>query len=117
MKMFILTLFLFLLMLFLIVTNAIYINRMTSELDERVERLSPFGSARCEAEVVDLQKHWQKQVDLASLSASFLVVDHVSEQIATMLACTRCGDLYGYQTALALLTDAIDDLRRMEGIG
>ena len=116
MKMFFLTLFLFILMLFLIVTNAIYINRMTSELDERIECLGDVRSPRCADDVAALQKYWQRQVPLASLSASFFAVDRVTEQISLLLVAAENRDLCGYRSALAMLTDAVDDLRRMEGI-
>ena len=117
MKMFFLTLFLFILMLFLIITNAIYIKRMTSEMDDRIERLSDVHSSQCVKEIAALQKYWEKQMPLVSLSASFFAVDRTTEQLSLLLVAAKNQDLYGYCSALAMLTDAVGDLRRMEGIG
>ena len=35
---------------------------------------------------------------------------------AVLSACAACGDLFGYRSALALLQDAIGDVRRLEKI-
>ena len=57
---------------------------------------------------------WEKEVGWVSLSVSFPVFDRVSEQVALLHAAAVCGDLYGYRAAIALLYDAVDDMRRLE---
>ena len=97
-----------------IVANYFYINKVADTLNEQLDSLPAVGEDGCEEEVKRLLDYWETQMDMVGLSVSFTTVDRVNEQVTVLLACAACNDVYGYQTALALLRDAIGDMRRLE---
>jgi hypothetical protein len=48
------------------------------------------------------------------ISVGYPTVDCVSEQAAVLCASAEGGDEYGFQIALTLLRDAVEDIRRLE---
>jgi len=114
MRSFIISLVLAVILLSCIVTNNLYINRLSDRMLEQLDALPPVSDSECVALARKLLEDWDKQVDYVRLSVGYAVVDRVCEQATTLLACAECGDLYGYQTAMALLRDAIGDMRRLE---
>ena len=94
--------------------NYIYINRVADRMNERLEKLPDITNDACVTAVKELLEYWDAHADTVCLSVAFNTVDRVNEQATTLLACAECGDVYGYQTALALLRDAIGDMRRLE---
>ena len=114
MRSFIISLVLAVILLSCIVTNNLYINRLSYRMLEQLDALPPVSDSECVALARKLLEDWDKQVDYVRLSVGYAVVDRVCEQATTLLACAECGDLYGYQTAMALLRDAIGDMRRLE---
>lgn len=95
--------------------NSAYINRTADELCEMLDALPDVEDPTCAESAAELRDHWEEIVDTVNLSVGYNVVDRVSEQAATLAACAACGDFYGYHTALALLRDAVGDMRRLEG--
>ena len=114
MKSLIATLVLFCLLLVSVALNARHVGRVSADLTERIEALPDATSKDCPAAVRALNDYWLTRVEWLEFSAGYTVVDRVTEQAATLLACAECGDLYGYRTALALLLDAVEDLARTE---
>ncbi len=114
MKSFWIAAILLVLMLGGIVWNSIYINNVVSEMESRLDTLPDLGETGCAEETAEIVREWEKQVGWVSLSVSFPVFDRVSEQVALLHAAAVCGDLYGYRAAIALLYDAVDDMRRLE---
>ena len=94
--------------------NYFYINHVADRLGEQLECLPNVGASNSIAAIQALLEYWEKQEDIVCLSVEFNTLDRVNEYAATLLACAECGDVYGYQTALTLLRDAIGDLRRLE---
>ena len=94
--------------------NYIYINRVADRMNERLEKLPDVTNDACVTAVKELLEYWGAHADTVCLSVAFNTVDRVNEQATTLLACAECGDVYGYQTALALLRDSIGDMRRLE---
>ena len=97
-----------------ITCNFVYINRVADRLNECLEKLPDIGDSRCVSAIQELLEYWDAHEDMVCLSVEFNTLDRVNEYAATLLACAECGDVYGYQTALTLLRDAIGDLRRLE---
>ncbi len=97
--------------------NYIYINRVADELNTKIDALPEIGAEDCPARAAEIVDYWEEHADTVGLSVGYTVVDRVSEQAATLSACAACKDLFGYQTALALLRDAVGDMRRLERFG
>ena len=114
MKSFTVSLLLAALLLGCIVLNNLYINRLADRLLDQLDALPPLDDEHCIEQVDALLANWDAEVEFVRLSVCYPVVDRVCEQATTLLACAECHDLYGYRTALALLRDAIGDMRRLE---
>ena len=94
--------------------NYFYINGVADELNARLDAIPAIGDPDCLDATQDLMDYWEAAIDTVNLSVGYTVVDRVSEQAVTLNACAACGDFYGFQTALALLRDAVGDMRRLE---
>ena len=114
MKMFWVSAALLLAVLLGVTVNYIYINEVSDTLCAKIEALPDISDPACTDAVAEIADYWERRVDYAGLSVSYVITDRVSEQAATLVACAECGDLYGFRTALALLRDAVGDLRRLE---
>ena len=114
MKMFAISLTLLAAVLVCVTVNYIYINEVCDTLIEQLEVLPDIKDDACAEAAKRLGDYWNEQVDYAGLSASYVITDRISEQTETLIACAECGDLFGFRTALALLRDAVGDLRRLE---
>lgn len=105
---------LFVLTLIVILCNAFYINRVSDRLLEKLESLPDITNENCIAAAEELYQDWMKQSKLAEMSVSYPILDRVTEQAALLVTCAKCKDHYGYRSAIALLTDAVEDMRRLE---
>ncbi len=114
MRSFIATLLLLLLTLAATACNFSYINSTADTLQAQAEALPPPQSDESVAEIDRLEELWEKNVPLVSLTVDFLTVDRVTEQITLLKVCAVQQDLDGYFSALALLWDAVEDMRRLE---
>lgn len=114
MKAFIAASLLFSLLLLLILCNVLYINKVESDMNDLLAALPDWNSPDRLSAAVALRDHWEHHRPFVGLSTRYSLTDRVSEHAATLVACAECGDLFGYQTALALLTDAIGDVSRTE---
>lgn len=108
------SLILLVLMLICVVWNYIYINEVSAQMDRLLDALPDVDSPDCTAHAARICDYWAAHVDTVGLSVCYTTVDRVSEQAATLQACAACGDSYGFSTALILLRDAIEDMRRLE---
>lgn len=99
-----------------ITCNYFYINRTADQLESALDTIPDIGDPRCLDAAQELLRDWEERVDWVGLSVSYPIVDRVSEQTVTLVACAECGDLYGFRTAMALLRDAVSDMRRLEKI-
>ena len=114
MKSFIATLILCVLMLLGVIGNALYVNTLSNDLLDRLKQIPDVGDPLCVSSVNDFCALWDAHSDWIELSAGFPASDRITEYSLTLLACAEAKDLYGYRTALALLIDSIEDLRRHE---
>lgn len=114
MRSFIISLLLAIILLACIVLNNVYINRLADRMLSQLNTLPCIEDPLCVAQAQRLLATWEEQAEYVRLSVSYTVVDRVCEQATALLTCAECGDLYGYQAALALLRDAIEDMRRLE---
>ena len=94
--------------------NYFYINGIADKLNARIDAIPAITDPACITLTQDLQAYWEEQINIVNLSVGYTVVDRVSEQSVTLAACAACQDYYGFQTALALLRDAVGDMRRLE---
>lgn len=99
-----------------ILFNCLYINKVGTEMKNRLEAMPQFCDEVALSKAEELLAHWEDSLRWVSFSAHRLLVDRVSEQALALTAAARCGDLYGYLSARALLSDALDDLMRPEGL-
>ncbi len=114
MKSFYVSLLLFAVMLGGIVANFVYINRTADEMTAMIDALPALSDPTCSEAAGDLCDYWLEKADLVALSVSYTIVDRIGEQSALLVSCAACHDFYGYHAALALLKDAISDMRRLE---
>lgn len=108
------SLILLILMLICVVWNYIYINEVFDEMNRLLDELPDVSSPDCRVHAAAICDYWESRVDTVGLSVCYTVVDRVSEQAAALQACSACGDVYGFHSAVALLRDAIGDMRRLE---
>ena len=94
--------------------NYIYINDVSQRLLDAIDALPPPEDEDCTEALHALIDYWESHIDTVSLSVSYLISDRVSEQALTLSACAASGNRDGYFTALALLRDAVNDMRRLE---
>ena len=97
-----------------ILFNAAYINNVGKDLLHELESRPQIGEAETPNRVAHLTERWEAAADLISLSANHNLVDRVGEQARAMVAAVKCGDVFGYQAAVALFRDALEDLLRPE---
>lgn len=116
MKSFVISIILVILMGMGIVSNCIYINNVGQRTEDAVMRLSSPTESACSDETKKLEQTWEKHAKLIHISVNHTIVDRIGEQVATLVACAECGDVYGFYTARALLLDALDDMQRLESI-
>ncbi len=94
--------------------NFIYVNRIAAAMTELVDAMPAINEPMCVEKADELCKKWEKNAPFVGLSVGFLTVDKLFEHCQTLRSCARVGDVYGYYTALTLLRDSIDDMRRLE---
>ena len=97
-----------------ITANYIYINEVSDQLLTEINAIPAPDQPDCIAKTAALVDAWEKEMDTVSLSVSYTITDRISEHAATLHACASCGDRYGFYTSLALLREAIGDMRRLE---
>ena len=114
MKILIVSTLLFALMLGGIVFNAIYINKVTTRLQNALEELPDISSPDCTKQAREVLAYWEKHEPYVGLSVSFTMIDRLTEQAILLAACAECEDVFGFQSALALLRDCVQDVRRLE---
>lgn len=114
MKAFWISIALLILLVSAIICNFFFINRVANRLERALDAIPDVGDPSCASAAQAFLADWEESVELVGLSVSYPIVDRVSEQAVTLVACAECQDLYGFRTALALLRDAVGDMRRLE---
>ncbi len=94
--------------------NFYFVNRTADHMDALISDLPNITDDDCFDNARELGTYWEERVAALGLSIGYTYLDRVGEQIALLSACAEIGDAFGYQTAVALLTDAVKDLRRGE---
>ena len=108
------TIVLFCMMILAATANFVYVNHVANKMTALADALPSVREPNCTEKTAELCKVWEKNAPIVGLTVGFLTVDKLSEYCETLHACAQVGDLYGYQTALTLLYDSIDDVRRLE---
>ena len=116
MKAFLISLVLLVCLLGGVVGNYIYINEVFAQMSDALDAIPDLDSPDCAAACEAFLETWKKHTDTVGLSVCFNIVDRVSEQAETLRICAACGDRFGFETARALLRDALDDMRRLERV-
>ena len=110
MKSLIASLILFSLMIIGVIANAFAVRGLTEELSVKIEALDTPDVSSAQS----FLDFWLSHAEWVRLSAGFAATDRITEQAMTLLASAEVGDVFSYHTALALLSDAIEDLARHE---
>ena len=98
----------------LLVLNSIYINKVTIHMEEEVDALPPIHDPSCVSAVESLREDWLRHTPFLDLTVNYLLSDRICEQTALLISCAEAGDVYGYASARAILSDALEDMRRTE---
>lgn len=114
MKVFAITLCLFVLMLGAVAWNALYINRMAFALCAALDALPDAGEAGCAEGAHALFSKWEKKSKWISATVSYPIVDRITEQITLLSVYAELGATREYRSTKALLYDSIEDMRRLE---
>ena len=96
------------------VCNAIYINDVSDRLLLAIDNLPPPENGDCSKQIGELLVFWESKIGTVCLSVSYTIADRISEHAKVLFACAACGDRFGFYSALALLRDAVEDMRRLE---
>ena len=102
------------LMILAATANFIYVNRLADEMTALADALPSINDPACVEKAAALCKKWERHAPFVGLSVGFLIVDKLSEYCQTLRSCAEIGDVYGFRSALTLLYDSIDDVRRLE---
>lgn len=114
MKAFWISVALLIVMLIGVATNYIYINEVSDKILSHLDAIPDISDPNCVNAALSLHRSLEKEIDMISLSVGYSIVDRLCEETVTLCACAKSGDRYGFSTALALLYDAVEDMRRME---
>ena len=114
MKVFWISLALFLLLLAGIFWNAHYIRESEAYLSELVTSLETIEGR--EERILELEQFWKKHKSLFGLSVSFRELDHFGEVLAELRWAHDHGLETEFQKNRALLLDAIEEITRNEKI-
>ena len=114
MKSLIATIVLCCLMILAATANFMYVNHISNEMLEMLSHIPSIDDPACLEKIDALYAKWEKHAPFVGLTVGFLTVDKLTEYCQTLRSCAQVGDVYGYYTALTLLQDAIDDVRRLE---
>lgn len=114
MKSLIATALLLLCVLTLASLNLFYVNDAITGMEERLSALPSIDDADCMARAEDLEDYWARKEAILAISIAYPFIDRVCEQASLLVTCASVGDTYGYYSAKALLSDALEDLSRTE---
>ena len=114
MKAFVLSLILLAALILGVIWNYIYINDVFATFTAALDAIPDIGSDACVAACESLRNEWKKHTDTVGLSVCFPILDRVTEQTELLLVCASAGDRFGFESARALLRDALEDMRRLE---
>lgn len=97
-------------------TNFVYVNRLADAMNEILDAIPSIDDPMSVQKADELCKKWEKNSPIVGLSVGFLTVDKLTEYCQTLRSCAEVGDVYGYYTALTLIRDSINDIKRLEKI-
>lgn len=114
MKHIVVILVLLVLLIVFVVLNAVYINKVANRMLDAVSALPPIADETAVSAAASLREDWLRATPFVDLTVSYLLSDRVCEQTALLVSCAEAGDVYGYASARAILSDALEDMRRTE---
>ena len=106
-----------LLVVALIAANTVYVHTAANKLFKQLNSLPHVPDpATTPAEIDALQKAFERQMPLLGMSVSYAVLDRVAEAICVLKSRAETEDVREYQAELALLSDMLSDIHRLEKI-
>ena len=114
MKSVVASLLLFFLMLLAVVGNFYYVNGTADRLLSLIDALPDAPDEASLTAAEELQAFWREHTNSIGFSVGYTVLDRVSEQAVALVTAAEYRDFFGYRNAIALLRDAVGDLRRLE---
>ena len=94
--------------------NFFYINSITEQMEKMIFSMPEIGTEECVAAAREIQQYLESKEAVIGLSVCFATLDRACEQTVLLVSCSEARDVYGFQSARALLLDALDDMRRAE---
>lgn len=98
----------------LMALNFNHVNAVAEEMTSLTESLDMSDTEQCSADIDEIERIWQKNEVIFSLSVSFRETDHLGETILALRSAFECRDLSEFEKQRALLKDAIDGVARLE---
>ena len=112
MKAFIFSICVLALLITAILINTLYVARVTSSMQEKLQVLPPCAQAREYAK--DLLAFWKSKEKILELSVSATDISEVSERLTIIYAATSPLDEKAFEQARALCLDDIERIRDLE---
>ena len=98
----------------LMALNFNHVNAVAEEMTSLTESLDMSDTEQCSADIDEIERIWQKNEAIFSLSVSFRETDHLGETILALRSAFDTRDLSEFEKQRALLKDAIDGVARLE---
>ena len=98
----------------LMALNFNHVNAVAEEMTSLAESLDMSDTEQCSADINEIERIWQKNEAIFSLSVSFRETDHLGETILALRSAFDTRDLSEFEKQRALLKDAIDGVARLE---
>lgn len=98
----------------LMALNFNHVNAVAEEMTSLTESLDMSDTKQCSTDIDEIERIWQKNEAVFSLSVSFRETDHLGETILALRSAFECRDLSEFEKQRALLVDAIDGVARLE---
>ena len=111
MKELIITLILLVTVLALVCANAIYTERITSQLKDLATKAKDSAS---EEALSALWDHWDTHKDLLSMSVGLRYIDSITENLLSLKIAIEENDRQRAEQGFALFCNALEDIRRFE---
>lgn len=114
MKSFLFTLLLFVLMLCAVITNTLFIDRLTRDMLILIDQLPGSAGEDGMPHLDRLDARWEKARKWVGLSVSSSDINRISDELISLRAFCKYGGNGDYITAREELRLAIEDLREFE---
>lgn len=100
------------LLVIMVIVNGIYVNNVTSKLDEIAQNLT----ISSQDELNEFEEYWKKNESIICFSVSHKDVDNVNIAIEVLKGKYESGDMTGFHEYKSLLILYIEEIRNKERV-